>query len=125
MGIEDKVTRQTIEDTYRFLLDAYGPQRWWPADEPFEVIVGAILTQSTAWTNVEKAIANLKAAGALNPQSIYDMPVEQLSRLIRPSGYYNAKAGKLKAFVERLFSEYEGELERLFALDTGAFFSIK
>jgi endonuclease-3 related protein len=120
LGIEDTVTRQTIEEAYRLLFDAYGPQRWWPADEPFEVIVGAILTQSTAWTNVEKAIANLKTADVMNPRALYDIPVEQLSRLIKPSGYYNAKAGKVKAFVERLFSEYKGNLEPLFALDTAA-----
>jgi endonuclease-3 related protein len=118
LGSEAEDIRQTLQDAYRRLFAAYGPQRWWPADEPFEVIVGAILTQSTAWTNVERAIANLKADDALHPQSIYDMPVEKLSRHIRPSGYYNAKAQKLKAFIERLFTDYDGDLDRLFALDT-------
>ncbi len=121
MGIEDQDREVTLREIYGRLLAAYGPQHWWPADEPFEVIVGAILTQSTAWANVEKAIAGLKAAGALNPHSLHDMPVEQLARLIRPSGYYNAKARKLKAFVERLLSGYDGELDKLFALDDDSF----
>jgi len=117
LGIEDQDREVTLREIYGRLLAAYGPQHWWPADEPFEVIVGAILTQSTAWANVEKAIAGLKAAGALNPHSLHDMPVEQLARLIRPSGYYNAKAKKLKLFAERLLSGYDGELDKLFALD--------
>ena len=117
MGIEDQDREVTLREIYGRLLAPYGPQHWWPADEPFEVIVGAILTQSTAWANVEKAIAGLKAAGALNPHSLHDMPVEQLARLIRPSGYYNAKAKKLKLFAERLLSGYDGELDKLFALD--------
>ena len=107
-----------MELIYQRLLDRYGPQHWWPADEPFEVIIGAILTQSTAWGNVEKAIGNLKKAGALNPIAIRELPVDDLAILIRPSGYYNAKARKLKAFVERLSESYGGSLEKLFALDT-------
>jgi len=117
LGIEDQDREVTLREIYGRLLAAYGPQHWWPADEPFEVIVGAILTQSTAWANVEKAVAGLKAAGALNPHSLHDMPVEQLARLIRPSGYYNAKARKLKSFAERLFEGYDGDLAKLFALD--------
>lgn len=120
---QGKVTAQISDTTrllmeiYQRLLAQYGPQRWWPADEPFEVIVGAILTQSTAWGNVEKAIANLKRVGVLTPHALYHLPTLQLAALIRPSGYYNVKAMKLKAFAARLVENYEGDLSRLFALD--------
>ncbi|MDY6910873.1 MAG: hypothetical protein SVM79_00715 [Chloroflexota bacterium] len=93
---------ESLKGVYNCLYDRYGPQRWWPADEPFEVIVGAILTQSTAWVNVEKAIANLKNAEVLNPASLRQLPIDDLAALIKPSGYYNVKAHKLKALVERL-----------------------
>jgi endonuclease-3 related protein len=118
LGIEDQDREITLREIYGRLFAAYGPQHWWPADEPFEVIVGAILTQSTAWSNVEKAIAGLKAADAITPAALHQMPIDHLARLIRPSGYYNAKARKLKAFVERLLSGYDGNLGKLFSLDT-------
>jgi endonuclease-3 related protein len=110
--------REKLLDIYERLFDHYGPQSWWPADDPFEVIVGAILTQSTAWTNVEQAISNLKAAKGLTPTALYDLPLDRLTQLIRPSGYYNAKALKLKAFADRLHSKYNSDLERLFTLHT-------
>ncbi len=102
-----------LNDIYRRLFNRYGPQHWWPADEPFEVIVGAILTQSTAWTNVEKAIMNLKGAGLLSPVSMRKIPVEELAGFIRPSGYYNVKARKLRAFVDRL-GNYGDSLAKMF-----------
>jgi endonuclease-3 related protein len=120
LGIEAQNVGETLRKIYDRLFAAFGPQHWWPADEPFEVIVGAILTQSTAWTNVEKAIASLKSAAALSPSVLHRMPSGELVRIIRPSGYYNAKAQKLKAFVERLIDDYDGDLEKLFALDTVA-----
>jgi endonuclease-3 related protein len=83
-------------------MDVYGPQHWWPADEPFEVMVGAILTQSAAWVNVEKAINNLKAAQALSPRALRHLSLDELATLIRPCGYFNAKARKLKALAEWL-----------------------
>ena len=110
--------REKLLDIYQRLFDRYGPQSWWPADDPFEVIVGAILTQSAAWTNVEQAISNLKAAKVLTPTALYDLPLHRLAQLIHPSGYYNAKALKLKAFADRLHSKYNSDLERLFTLDT-------
>lgn len=120
MGDKAEVTAisEILLKIYHRLLACYGPQRWWPADDPFEVIVGAILTQSAAWTNVEQAIANLKRAGALSPFVLHHLPVDRLAHLIRPSGYYNAKALKLKAFAERLHCQYGGDLGRFFALDT-------
>lgn len=108
---------QHLIEIYRLLLNRYGSQHWWPADSPFEVIVGAILTQSTSWVNVEKAISNLKQAGALNPSTLRGLPVGTLAELIRPSGYYNAKAAKLKSFVEFLGEIHKDSLESLFSLD--------
>jgi endonuclease-3 related protein len=113
----DEAVDQTLLRVYQGLLDCYGPQHWWPADSPFEVIVGAILTQSAAWSNVEKAINNLKAEGVLSPDALCRLPVEELGRLVYPSGYYNAKAAKVKSFVTWLAERYEGDLDRLFALE--------
>jgi endonuclease-3 related protein len=115
---EDVAFARRIADIYKLLFKSYGPQHWWPADTPFEVIIGAILTQSAAWANVEQAIANLRREDALNPAAIRALPVERLAQLIYPSGYYNAKAGKLRAFVDHLGERYADSLDGLFALDT-------
>jgi endonuclease-3 related protein len=105
-----------LAEIYELLYAAYGPQYWWPGDSEFEIIVGAILTQSAAWSNVERALANLAAAGALSPEGLAVLSEGELADLIRPSGYYNAKARKLKAFV-RLLDERAGrDLGRLLAL---------
>ena len=117
--MDDKKLTITLPEIYRRLMARYGPQHWWPADEPFEVIVGAILTQSAAWTNVEKAIGNLKAAGRLSPAGLHRLPHDELARLIHPSGYYNVKARKLRAFVDWLDERYDGDLEKLFANGAG------
>ncbi len=87
-----------IESIYNRLLEYYGPQYWWPGDTPFEVIVGAILTQNTAWTNVEKAINNLKPF--LEPGVLHGMETDRLAQLIRPSGFFNIKARRLKNFLD-------------------------
>ncbi len=87
-----------MKKIYRRLLKSYGPQRWWPGDTPFEVMVGAVLTQNTAWTNVEKAIANLKANRCLDPAAIVAAPHHQLAEWLRPSGYFNIKATRLQNF---------------------------
>ncbi len=108
----------TLLSIYRRLLARYGPQHWWPAREPFEVIVGAILTQSAAWGNVEKAIANLRAAKALSPGALRRLPLSKLATLVHPCGYYNAKALKLKSFAYWLGNHYDDDLGRLFANDT-------
>jgi len=110
--------RQQLLTIYERLFAAYGPQGWWPGDSPFEVIVGAILTQNTAWSNVERAIANLRAAGALTPAGLLALTAEETARLVRPAGYFNTKARKLRAVVEFLDQEYGGDLARLFTLDT-------
>lgn len=106
-------TGQRLEDVYRRLMGRYGPQHWWPAEGPFEVMVGAILTQSAAWGNVEKAIANLKMAGALSPPALRRLPPSELACLIRPCGYYNAKALKLKSLAGWLGESCHDDLKLL------------
>jgi endonuclease-3 related protein len=113
----DKTLNRILPDIYRILYERFGPQHWWPAQGPFEVIVGAILTQSTAWTNVEKAIANLKAARKLSPLSLRRIPEAELAALIHSSGYYNVKAKKLKAFVSWFGEQYSDSLDNLFSGD--------
>ncbi|UCD53769.1 MAG: tRNA (N6-threonylcarbamoyladenosine(37)-N6)-methyltransferase TrmO [Dehalococcoidia bacterium] len=108
---------QKLHDIYHRLMDCYGPQHWWPAEGPFEMIVGAILTQSAAWVNVEKAIANLKAAKALSPEALRRLPLTEVAALIRPCGYYNAKALKLKSFAQWLGEHYDDNLDKLWADD--------
>jgi len=88
--------QKQLMTVYQRLLDAYGVQAWWPADTSFEVMVGAVLTQNTAWTNVEKAISNLKDSNSLMLESILALSDEALAQLIRPSGYFNIKARRLK-----------------------------
>ena len=90
----------TLRDVFDRLDAAYGPQHWWPGDSSFEIMVGAVLTQNTAWSNVERAIANLKGAGALSVEAMLAMPVDELATLIRPAGYFNVKARRLRALLE-------------------------
>jgi len=106
--------RVYYDDLYR----ALGPQHWWPGRTPFEIIVGAILTQNTAWSNVERAIANLRKARLLTPAALQRVPAPRLARLIRSSGYFRQKAKKLKSFVRFLRREYGGSLARMFRVPT-------
>lgn len=110
--------QDTLEAFYAELFAAWGKQKWWPAETPFEVIVGAILTQNTNWTNVEKALANLKAARMLDPQALHYATADRIAELIRPSGYFNVKARRLKNFLDFFFCEAGGSLARLSALPT-------
>jgi endonuclease-3 related protein len=106
---------------YRLLLERHGPQHWWPGETPFEVMVGAVLTQNTAWGNVEKAIAGLKRAGALSCRAILDLSDAALAELIRPAGYFNVKARRLKALCGFLMERGVAEApERLAAQATPA-----
>ncbi|MBC8414381.1 MAG: endonuclease III domain-containing protein [Nitrospira sp.] len=91
----------------------FGQLNWWPGDTPLEISVGAILTQNTNWGNVEKAIAALKKAGVMNAAALHGMPVERLAVLIRPAGYYNIKAARLKNFLKFLHDNYGGQLENM------------
>ena len=108
---------QTLHHIYRQLLDCYGPQHWWPAPGPFEVMVGAILTQSAAWRNVEKAITSLKAARALSPEALRRLSLPEIAELVHPCGYYNAKALKLKSLTQWLGEHYQDDLNKLFTGD--------
>ncbi len=92
----------TFLSIYRSLHRHYGPQHWWPGETLFEIMVGAVLTQNTAWSNVEKAITNLKRARALSLSKIAAMPVQELARLIKPAGYFNVKARRLQNFCHWL-----------------------
>ena len=109
---------ETLSDIYELLFERFGPQHWWPGDTQFEIIIGAILTQNTNWTNVEKAIANLKAAGCLSPDKLYHLDIARLAELIRPAGYFNIKAKRLKSFLNWFFENYSGELPNIANLDT-------
>jgi len=109
---------EQLTEIYQLLFDRFGPQSWWPGETQFEIITGAILTQNTNWTNVEKAIANLKKADLLTPEKLYHLDALQLAELIRPAGYYNIKTKRLKSFLDWLFNNYDGQLENLEELDT-------
>lgn len=100
------------------LAEAYGSQHWWPAETPFEVILGAYLTQNTAWKAVERSLGNLRAAGALTVEGLRALPLKELQKAIEPSGFYTRKAPALKAFVAMLDEEFEGRLDRLDATPT-------
>jgi len=112
------VKEKTLNEIYQLLFERFGPQHWWPGDTQFEIIVGAILTQNTNWTNVEKAIANLNSANLMSPGKLYHLDLPQLAELIRPAGYYNIKAKRLKSFLNWLFENYNGRLSNLQGLDT-------
>jgi endonuclease-3 related protein len=107
-----------LDEYYNSLFTALGPQHWWPGKTPFEIVVGAILTQNTSWTNVEHAIVNLRAARLLSPAAIEKVSVRRLENLIRSSGYFRQKARKLKAFCAFLRTEYRGSLKRMFEAPT-------
>ena len=109
---------QTVRAIYRKLSRSWGPQHWWPAETPFEVILGAILTQNTSWTNVERALANLRAANSLTVEGIRGLAIGELEQLVRPSGYFRQKAQRLKDFVAFLDTQYGGSLESMFATPT-------
>jgi endonuclease III related protein len=102
---------ETIRNIYLSLYKTYGGRNWWPAIDAFEVIVGAVLTQNTNWKNVEKAISNLKNAKVMEPLKLYELPLESLAELIRPAGYYNIKAKRLKNLLEWMVKEYGGSIE--------------
>ena len=113
MRVEGVTRRNVFEEVYERLFEARGHQHWWPGETPFEVAVGAVLTQNTAWKNVEKAISNLKKASCLSPDALSAMPIEQLAMLIKPAGYYNIKAKRLKALLDFLFLKAGGDVSSL------------
>ncbi len=113
-------TGETLLRIYRVLLDHFGPQEWWPAETPLEVIVGAVLTQNTNWANVEKAITNLRREGLLSLERLHRLPPAELAERIRPAGYFNVKAGRLKNLLHFIAERYAGDLESLLAEETEA-----
>ncbi len=115
----NETKHDAIRAYYHALFSAWGRQHWWPAQSRFEMIVGAYLTQNTAWTNVEKALANLRGARLLSISGIRRTPQPKLEQLIRPAGYFRQKAQRLKTFVRFLDGRYSGSFERMFARPTG------
>lgn len=111
-------TSNTLFSIYRKLFNHFGHRNWWPGETAFEVIIGAILTQNTAWTNVEKAIGNLKADRTLDPKRILTIQTEQLAKLIKPSGYYNQKAERLKSICKYLIDRCDGDVGKLKEIKT-------
>ncbi len=118
--ISGPVNPPSLAEVYRRLLEAYGPRGWWPGEGPLDVIIGAILTQAASWKNVELALANLKAANCWSFQAIDACPQEELAGIVRPSGYFNAKAAKLKAFAAHVLELYDGDLARMFNQETAS-----
>ena len=99
-------TSETLMQMYQAMLDRFGHQDWWPGDTPLEVCVGAILTQNTSWTNVARAISNLKDAGMMSVGALHHLPADALAELIRPAGYFNIKAKRLKNFIRHVYDNY-------------------
>ena len=116
MGQKGKI----LVEMYERLLRAVGPRHWWPGESPFEVIVGAILTQNTSWSNVEKAIDNLKKAGILSAPVMRGVDRDELAQVIKPSGFYRLKAKRLKRFVDFLYEEFDGDMNRMRSQDRGS-----
>lgn len=112
-GPPDSMLTRDLRRAYRLLRRRFGHQHWWPGETPFEVCVGAILTQNTSWGNVERAITNLKTAGVLEPHRLFALPVARLAELIRPAGYFNVKARRLRAFLAELVGAFEGNLGQM------------
>ncbi|MHC4501002.1 MAG: endonuclease III domain-containing protein [Planctomycetota bacterium] len=110
--------QENLTEIYELLFARFGGQDWWPGETPFEIMVGAILTQNTNWGNVEKAIGNLKSGNLLDPEGLDNIEVSELADHIRAAGYFNVKAKRLKNFVDWLFANYGGELKELETVGT-------
>ena len=110
--------REQLRQIHGLLLEAFGPQHWWPGETTFEIILGAILTQNTSWANVEKAIANLKAADCLEPDKLHALEAEAIEKLIRPAGYFRLKTKRLRNFTNWFFDAYGGDLDALARIET-------
>jgi endonuclease-3 related protein len=106
-----------IREFYNALYKRYGPQGWWPASNELECMLGAILTQNTAWKNVERALENLKREGLISIEKLASIPLHSLANLIRPSGYFNQKAVKIKNLVRFIIEDYGGDIRRMFEED--------
>lgn len=109
-----------LTEVYDKLLAAFGPQHWWPGGSPFEVIVGAVLVQNTAWRNVERAMENLRDADVMEPRTLYALPAPELAELIRPAGYYQVKSRRLRNLLKLIVERYDGSLDAMFRVDLQA-----
>lgn len=112
--------KSIIQESYDAVFARWSEQHWWPARTRLEMMLGAVLTQNTAWTNVEKAVSNLRKADALTLTNLKKTPQEQLAQWIRPAGYFNQKADYIKGMVDIIYGRFDGSLNKLFALDTPA-----
>ena len=110
--------KRELRQAYRLMRKQFGHRNWWPGDTPFEICVGAVLTQNTSWKNVEHAITNLKAAKVLTTRKIYALSHDELALLIRPAGYFNLKAKRLRNFVDTLVEQHGASIKRLFKGET-------
>ena len=113
-------TGERLTAMYRLLLDHFGPQGWWPAETPFEMMAGAVLTQNTNWGNVKKALGNLEREGFLDPARLHALEVDDLALAIRPAGYYNVKAKRLKNLVRLIVERYGGDVPAMLEEEPGA-----
>lgn len=113
-------SKELLQNVYRKLYDTFGPQHWWPAETPFEVILGAILTQNTAWKNVAAAISSLRENDILSFGAVCEIPQQTLAHLIRPSGFYNQKAVKIKSFCQHVRAEWGGNLDEFLSQNADA-----
>ena len=113
MSKKNKNYKKVLTEMYHLLCKAFGPQRWWPGETPFEIAVGAILTQNTNWGNVEKAISNLKKQKSLNAKTLHNMADKKLALLIKPAGYYNIKTKRKKNFLDFFTNHYKGSIEKM------------
>ncbi len=113
-------TAEMLQEIYQRLYARFGPQHWWPGETPFEIMVGAILTQNANWRNVEKAIANLRDAGLLSLEKMSALPRDLLAEYIRPSGYYNIKAGRLRNLLDHICEVHGGDLAAFLGQDAAS-----
>jgi endonuclease-3 related protein len=107
----------TLSKAYEQLYESFGPQHWWPGESPFEVLIGAVLVQNTSWRNVERAIANLREANPMEPRALYAIEERELAELIRPAGYFQVKARRLRNLLKLINEQYNGSLEAMLRVD--------
>ena len=106
-----EINKKILNEIFERMLARFGFQEWWPGDTPFEIMVGAVLTQNTNWGNVEKAITNLKRENVLAPHKLEALSQEDLAQLIHPAGYFNVKAKRLKNLIHFLIEQYQGDID--------------
>jgi len=111
-----QAVREKLMQMYQAMYEHFGPQNWWPGDGALEIVIGAVLTQNTNWTNVERAIENLQRENLIDIEKLNNIDHSQLARLIRPAGYFNIKAKRLKNLIKYLWDSYQGDIDKFFSL---------